>query len=799
MKIRIKYKSCILLVLLSNFIIQAQTAVNLKGAVSGKVLDEKALALPYANITIFDLNKKIIVGGITSENGEFKIEEIPLGKIIIEVSYNSYNTFSKQVILDNSNKKYNVGDIKLQPNSSLLEEVVVVGEKSTFSFKRDKKVFNVGKDVLAQSNSALDVLENIPSVSVDVGGKVSLRGNPNVTVLINGRQSGLTLNNALDQIPAINIESIEVITNPSAKYESTGSAGILNIVLKKNKKEGVNGQVSLRFGYPVDSRIGGSVNYKADKLNFFATVGNRYTDYIGRYTMNQTSSSLGANSALSQVEKENRHDDGILFYGGVDYSFNSKNTLTLAYNINDTKDRDKSEINYDYFTNNQLDNSLIRNGKSRENRSYNQVELNYLKTFDKKGRKFTVDFQYDFWDSTKDWSIITERVAPFTGTIEQLRTNSKNGNKDYVLKTDYVTPVKEKGKLETGLKGEYRNVTNKYLAENFITDEWLIYDGLDNDLDYKETIGAAYMQYGNEFGKFNYLLGLRDEYTSVEIRDVNKIFTKDINYNGLFPTVHLGYDFSEKAGLQLSYSKRITRPSIWDLNPFNEIKDFTYQNVGNPDLNPAYTDAFELAGNKNFEKVTLAASVYYQRTKDFFQNYTFQNGDNSFIVQPINLDLENRHGIEASINYNPIKRLSLFTVFNFYKFSQEGNYGDQNFDFSSQFWQFQFRAQAKLPKDFNVQAFFDFQGENKNAQTVTASIYYLNLSFNKNILSNRMTLAFNATNVLDSRVQKQVTTNQNYLLERDANRNAQRFYITILYRFAEKQFKERYIKESNRN
>ncbi|MBS7233715.1 TonB-dependent receptor [Flavobacterium psychroterrae] len=798
MKIRIKFKSCFSILLFLCFLVKAQAQANFKGVLSGKVLDEKSEPLPFANVTILDENKKIILGGISGENGEFKIENVPLKKLIIEVSYTNYNTFSKQIILDESNKKFNLGIVKLEVNTTVLAEVVVVGEKSSVSFKRDKKVFNVGKDILAQSNSALDILENIPSVSVDVSGQVSLRGNANVTILINGRQSGLTLNNALDQIPAINIESIEVITNPSASYQSTGSAGILNIILKKNKKEGINGQVSLRYGVPIDSRIGGSINYKAEKLNFFATVGNRYTDYLGRYTSSQASTT-NANTNLNQVEKENRHDDGQLFYGGLDYSFNSKETFTLAYNINHTNDSDKSVINYDYFINNKLDNGLLRTGKSKENRSYNQVEMNYLRTFDKKDRKFTIDFQYDFWDSTKDWNILTEQVYPTIATSQQLRTNSKNGNKDFVLQTDYITPIKLKGKFETGLKGEHRTVNNKYLAETFETDQWLVYQGLDNDVDYKETIGAGYAQYGSEMGKFTYLLGLRDEYTSVKISDVNKVFTKDINYNGLFPTAHFGYNFSEKLGTQLSYSRRINRPSILDLNPFNEIKDFTYQYIGNPDLNPSYTDAYELSGNKNFEKVSINASVYYHRTTDFFQDYIAKTGENSFTVQVVNLDLEDRYGFETSINYSPIKRLSLYSSFNYYKFSQEGFYEDQNFDFSNQFWQIQFRAQVKLPKDFNIQGFFDYQGENKNAQTVTASLHYLNITLNKSLLSNKMTIGLNASNVLDSRVQKQVTTNESYILNRNSNRNAQRFYLTILYRFAEKQFKERTIKESNRN
>ncbi|MGH2666780.1 TonB-dependent receptor domain-containing protein [Flavobacterium sp.] len=793
-----RFKSAILLLLFFSILTNAQTKINLKGTISGKIVSEKSEPMPYANITVLDSDRKVLLAGITEANGVFEMA-VPLQKLFIEVSYNGYITLSKEIVLDDSNKKSNLGEQKLQLDVNFLNEVVVVGQKSTLSFKRDKKVFSVGKDILAQSNSALDILENIPSVTVDAGGQVSLRGNSNVTVLINGRQSGLTLNNALDQIPAINIEKVEIISNPSASYQATGSAGILNIILKKNKKDGINGQMTLRYGVPIDSRIGSSVNYKTDKLNFFATIGQRYTDYIGKYSSNQMSNQLGANRTLHQFEDENRHDDGKLFYGGFDYYFNDKETLTLAYNINVTKDTDKSLIGYDYYTENLADSVFVRNTKSLENRSYNQLELNYLKNFEKKGRKLTVDFQYDFWNSTKDWNINTQKTMPVMESSKQLRTNNLNGNKDFVLQTDYSTPIKEKGKLEFGLKGEHRNVSNKYLAENVVGNQWQVFNGLDNDLDYKETIGAAYVQYGGEWRKFDYLLGLRDEFTSVKIEDVNQMFAKNINYNRLFPTVHLGYTISEKSGLQWSYSKRINRPSIWDLNPFNEIKDFTYQFAGNPNLDPEYTDAFEFAANKNFDKIYLNASLYHHRTKDFMQYYVYQDADNSFVALPVNLDSETKYGFETSVNYNPIKRLSLYSSFNFFRFSQKGIYEDQDFDFSNQYWQFQMRAQVKFPKEINFQGFLNYVGKSRNAQSATASNYYLNLSLNKSFLSNKLTVGFNAINVLDSRKEKQVTKNENYTLNRISNRNAEQFNITLLYRFAEKQFKERQVKDSNRN
>ena len=794
-----KIKSIFLILSFFSLLARSQSSSTGKGSLTGHVVDEKQQPLPYVNVVVLDSARKLLEGTITEENGKFTIEKLPLGHLIIEMSNFGYMPYSKDFSLNKENNSLDLGDISLTPNLTLLNEVEVSSEKSMLLLKKDKKVFNVGKDVLAHSHSALDILENIPSVSVNANGQVSLRGNSNVTVLINGKRSGLTLNNALEQVPAVNIDRIEVITNPSSNYDASGSAGILNIILKKNTDNGLNGQVTARVGIPTDYRISPSLTYKNNKINIFTTLGILYTDYVGRYQSTQVSRQLGLSRSLNQDERENRHDDGQLFYGGLDYYFTDKTSITAAYNINKTKDSDVSRIDYNYSKEGNLDSALSRRGTSIENRSYNQIEFNFTHNFDKKDKKYTVDFQYDFWNSNKDWDIQTTRIFPTISDPSKLRTNNKNGNKDFVLQTDFSLPIKEKSKFETGLKGEYRNVYNYYLAEHFVTDSWLIFNGLDNQLDYNEMIGAAYAQYGSEMGNFNYLLGVRNEFTEVRIKDHKGVFNKNIQYNNLFPTVNLGYKLSEKSDLQLNYSRRITRPSIWILSPFNEIKDFTFQFAGNPDLNPSYTNAFELSVNSNLSKVTLNSSVYYHQTTNFFQDYLFQDSTGSFITKPINLPLEDRYGIDASINYNPIQRLKLFLNFNLYGFKQQGTYGEQNFDYSNKFWEMQARSQIKFPKEINFQAFLGYVGKNKNAQTITKPLYYLNLSLNKSFFSNKLTIALNASNVFNSRAERTLTVNPNYTFERSANRNAQRYNISIIYRLTKNQFNERRIKESNRN
>ena len=319
------------------------------GELSGTLLEDKTdLPLPYASVVLKDGEGNITEGVITDEEGKFRIAEMEQGSFSLEIQYTGFQTFSTNIEIESDSQTVNLGTIRLKEDATQLNEVVVTGETSQVSLRLDKKVFNVGKDILAQSGSVTDVLGNVPSVSVSPSGGVSLRGNSNVTILINGRRSGLTSNQALEQIPADNVERVEVISNPSARYDASGSAGIINIILKKNKDKGLSGQVRLVTGIPTDLRVIGSLNYKTEKFNFFSNLGIRYTDYVGLYTTDQETNSDGAIVTLDQRQDEDRHDDGQFFYFGTDYYINDNNIITAAFLRNETKDGDETDLNYNY-------------------------------------------------------------------------------------------------------------------------------------------------------------------------------------------------------------------------------------------------------------------------------------------------------------------------------------------------------------------------------------------------------------------------------------------------------------------
>lgn len=761
-------------------IVNTQTISN--GIISGKLADKKdVFPLPYVTVSVKDINAKNILTVISDDKGIFRLEGLPLGNLNLQFSLMGYQTLNRTITLSTTSHKADLGTVTLVQDARVLSEVSVTAEKPGISLKLGKKVFEVGKDILAQSGSVNDILNSVPSVAVSPEGAVSLRGNSNVTVLINGRQSGLTQSNSLDQIPAGLIEKIEVITNPSSRYDAAGSAGILNIILKKNKTGGFNGQLKVVGGIPNETRVNPSLNYKSDKINFFSTLGIRLSDYKGFYSSNQTSISNGQTNSLNQTQDEKRHDDAKLIYLGIDYLINNHNVITAAYLKNATHDHDKSILNYQY-SGNDGDNTLVRNGESWEKRDYNQIEFNYTRTFEDTRKKFTVDMQYDFWNSDKNWILNTQKIFPTTENLPGIRTSSIGSSKDFLLKTDLEQPINEKTMLEVGLKAEQRSVITDFNAEQQQGDEWFIYNNIDNKLEYDELIGSAYAQVSNKGKKFSYMLGLRSELTKISIKDRVGTYRNDKNYTRVFPALNLGYQITETSSAQFSYSKRINRPSLWMIYPFNELTDLNSQYIGNPNLNPSYADVFEIGFLKNWGTLTFNPSIYYQNNSGFIQDYTYRN-DGVFYTTPVNIEREIRNGIELSLLYNPLKWLQINAEINAYNFKHKGLYLNQDFNFNGQILTGRLSTQIKYPKILNVQTRYNFTGPRNNAQAHMAAIHNLDIGLSRNIFTDKATVSFDGTNILNSRKTKTTTTGENYVFNQLSNSNAARYRLTFVYRF----------------
>lgn len=795
-------RSLLILSILCCFIgSMAQQAVLTKGiTVHGLVHEQQAKTpIAYVTVSILDQSSKLIAGSITDEKGAFTLTGIPTGNLTIQFSLMGYQTIIRP--LQTASNNINLGTITLTTDPLLLKEIAVVGEKSAISLKLDKKVFETGKDILSQTGSATDLLNSVPSVSVSPTGAISLRGNGNVLVLINGRRSGVVEGNALEQLPADQVERIEVITNPSSRYDAAGSAGIINIILKKNKKAGINGQLRVVGGIPNETRITPSLNYKSDKINLFSTFGIRLSDYVGLYKTKQTIQNGANTNLLNQVQDEDRHDDAKMLYLGADIILNNYNTITAAFLKNATNDHDKTVLNYAYATAGKgSDSSLVRKGESWEKRNYNQVEFNYTKTFLKPGKKYTFDTQYDFWNSDKDWNLNTNKLFPQNISQPGIRTSSIGASKDLLLQTDFVQPLDSISTFEMGLKMENRRVTSDFKAEQQQGNDWIIYDGINNRLAYNELIGSAYAQYASRFGKIAYQLGLRTELTKIKIEDRTGSYHNNKDYTRLFPTLNLSYPFSTSATLQGSYSRRINRPSLNLLYPFNELTDFNSQFVGNPELNPSFAHVFEVGFLKNWGTFTFNPSVYYQNNSETLVEYTTRNQQGIFITSPINITGETRKGLELSTLYNPFKWLQLNFELNAYRFKQTGSYKDQNFDFTGDALTSRIGTQLKLPNKLAFQVRYNFTGAQSNAQSRNQAIHNIDFGASKNLFKDKATLLLDATNLFDLRQFTTTTTGINYVLEKTNRPNAARYRLTFVYRLNLKENQAvRQAKTGNRN
>ncbi|WP_374175240.1 TonB-dependent receptor domain-containing protein [Flavobacterium tructae] len=773
--------------------LSAQSLTQVSGTLTGEDPNEK---LAYASV-IVKQNALMVETVITNDKGEFKIEGIKTGKYIFEFQFLSFETSTMVLTVDGSKSNINLGTIKLKSNVTSLKEVVITSETSQVSLKLDKKVFDVGKDLISRGGSATQVLDNVPAVRVDATGAVSLRGNSNVLILINGRKSGLTSTQGLEQIPAESIKSVEVITNPSSRYDAAGSAGIINIVLKKNTKDDLSGSMTLVGGVPFDSRVLGSVNYKKGKFNLFSNFGTRYTDYVGLNTRGQVTTSNGNALFLDQREDQKRHDDGRLVYLGLDYSINDNNTITTAFYRNGTKDLDKNTLNYK-FSGDGIQNTYIQTiGDSEENRSYNQLEFNYTKTFKKPDRKFTVDFQYDFWNSIKDFNIQRRTIDPDKQDLSVINTRSNRSSDDIALQSDFVTPLSETANFEAGVKAEHRIVSTDFAADEEKGGTINPIDGFNNGLDYKEQIFAAYAQYGNKIKKISFLLGLRTEFTNIQIEDqkTSRVL-RDSSYTRLFPTVNLSYPLTAKTTAQLNYSQRINRPNLDQLNPFPELQDFNSRTFGNINLLPSLTDGLEFSILSKLKGIVITPSIYYSKTRNNFQYFTTQNDAGIFETFLVNLDNEKRFGIEVSAQYAPVKWLSLSGEINAYNFSQKGSVGTTNLDYSNETWTATLMSQIKFPQSLSFQSKFEYQAPVSDAQTHTKSYYYLSLALGKALFKNNATLTLAVNNVFNTRKIRETTIGSDFVVNQMTNFNAARWNLNFNYRF--NKGKNRKEQKSNR-
>jgi outer membrane receptor protein involved in Fe transport len=801
------------LVLLITTISFAQKEIT----ITGKVIDaEEKFALEYATISFINKTENTVVtGGITDFDGKFEIE-VPSGTYDVKIEYLSYKTKTyTDKLLD---KSINLGTVSLSLNLEALDTVEIIAERTTADIKLDKKIYTIGKDLTVQGGTVSDVLDNVPSVSVDVEGNVALRGNDDVRILINGKPSGLVgLNSteALRQLPAEAIERVEVITSPSARYDAEGTAGILNIILRRSKLQGLNGAITLNTGYPTQAGISGNINYRTGDFNFFNTTSYNYREIPGNSYSN--SEFIPSGDRLEETRKFDRERKGISSNFGVEWYINDSASLTTSIQFRDSNNEQESTNRIVEFENS-TNTTTYRNRFDPETEDDKTIQytINFDKQFgDDSNHKFTANFQYES-SSELEASLIQQEGI----NVEDVMTDE---NQDRIfLQSDYVLPIGEESQFEFGYQGRFQTLDTDYeisFRDND-TGEFELSTDLSNNLVYREYVNAFYTQFGSKIkSKFSYLLGFRMEDTKITIdqQTTNQFDRK--SYVSFFPTVNLAYELGENENVTLGYNRRIRRPRSRFINPFPSRSSATNLFQGNPDLDPSFSDTYDLGYYKKFSnKVTLNTSIYYQRTTDTF-NFINIGTDDYFIFEtnqiinasdpnfaqinqdydliqiirrsPVNLATNDRYGFEFTLTYRPIKKWNINGNFNIFQSVTEGFYEGTDFGAENLSWFVRLNNKYTLPGNIDWQTRLNYRGPNEDAQNKNEGIFSTDLAFSKDLFKDRASIAINVSDVFNSRKRKSETTTSTFYSNSEFQWRERTFNLSFTYRFNQQKKRER--------
>ncbi len=772
---------------------------TLQAQINGKVTDaQTGESLPYATVSLFSITDSLLVDGtITDESGSFEINGQP-GDYFAKVEFLAYEAMVIEKIVVKK-APIDLGTIKLRAASTMLGEVVVQAEKSTMQMSLDKRVFNVGKDLGNAGGNAAELLSNIPSVQVDVEGNVSLRGSGNVRILIDGKPSGLVSFNGaagLQQLQGSLIERVEIITNPSARYEAEGVGGIINIILKKEQRNGFNGAFDLIAGYPENYGVALNLNYRHQRFNFFVNYGVSYRTSPGGGSIFQRS--FAGDTTFIYRQKSTRDQEVIAqnVRGGLDFYFNPKNILTAAYTLRRTNGDRTMNIRYWDFVGNEnnLTSISTRSQLEKEIEPNAEYSLTYKKTFDRQGHEFIAEARLqDNWEDS-DQDFVEKFYLPDgspSGAIDKLQSSfNKETERQLLLQADYVHPFSKNRKVEGGLRSTFRNLSNEFKVTELKDGTWVTVNGLDDKFHYDENILAAYGIFGDKLGKFSYQLGLRAELTDLTTALLETDFRNDQDYLNLFPSAHLTYELPSENAMQVSYSRRVNRPRYRDLNPFVTFSDERNFWSGNPNLQPEFTDAYEVGHIKYMNNGSLSSSLYYRHTEGKIERIRRVNAAGIAATMPENLTTEDAFGLEFTAAYNLAKWWKMDGNFNFFRSITDGANLGADFQADTYSWFTRLTSRFTFWKKTDLQLRGNYEAKQQTTQGYRKPNYFLDVAISQDILKNNATLTLNVSDLFNTRRHRHVSEGVTFYTENDFQWRRRQVNLTFSYRLHQQKKKE---------
>ena len=738
------------------------------GTVTGIIIDnEFKEPIPYATISVSTPQGELVTGAVTSGDGTFSLDKLKDGIYIFKAQFMGYKTYSKEIEVKGGNRTIDIGTISMVAEIAELKSVDVVAERSTIEQRIDRKVVNVGKDLTTVGATASEIMNNIPSLAVDQDGNISMRGNENVRILIDGKPTNIPAAQLLKQIPSTSIKSIELITNPSAKYNPEGMSGIINIILHKNSKLGFNGNLNTGVTIGEHTRYTGSLdmNYRAGKLNFFGNFGTNggkreQLGIIQNFTNNYTERINFLNDSESY-----------LFKVGVDFYLDDKNTFSVYTNQNYYMGEPvgKARILFDDPANGNIFQDFFIDMENITH-TYNFV---YNHDFNTEGHKLILEADHS---TTNE-----EEVARFEysggGAIDfdSYRDDVDEELSNTTFNLDYENPFSETAKLELGAEARLRRSTNDYRTTN---------ESLENALyDYDNNIYSLYSTFGQSWEKWSYQLGARLERYDVEaVLDGDLIYETD--YLTLYPSAFLSYKFNEMKTIQLSYGRRVDRPGLNQVNPVREFSTPRITGVGNPELDPQFTNSLELNYTHNFKKGSFTGGVFYRLIEDEISQVLLIDPEDPsrLLLTYRNWDDNTAYGFELSGRYKPFSWWSLNPSFELYSSTEKGVVGTEYMEVEAIAYSFRLSQSFNVTKKLTLQLFGMYRSPTEMLQIEPEEFYFVNAGARYSFLEDKATLSLNFNDIFDTQ-EFSFTSDVPYQQRGRFKGDTQTVYLGLSYRF----------------
>lgn len=803
----IKYTFFIFFLLISSGVF-AQNNTGLTRTVKGKTVDDKTnIALDFATVTLFKANsEKPLMAAQTDLNGNFAFQNIESGSYKLTINFLGYETYTRNFQVGSQQKVVNLGNLKLKQSSvSVLNEVVVTGKKDVIQLGIDRKVFNADQNLVTQGGTATDLLATIPSVQVDLDGNISLRGTSNVRVLIDGKPStfgGGDISAILQSLPANAIDKVELITNPSSKYDPEGQSGIINIVLKRNLIRGINGNATLSAGRYENYNANIGLNYRNEKWNYSANYSFREGDRLGA-GFNSTTFLNNTITApyTSSNQTSNRFNRNHTIKAGIERFFTQNTSLGLSANLNLRKGDDIENVNQLFFDANQniTDRGPGFTKELEDNKGYD-INLDFLHKFKRKGEELSSNLSFGRRTEDEYENIVQDFFDPAgnisTSRIGMNRVNNVAEKMNNInLQLDYTRPLTDNSKLETGYRSTLRYSDEDQISDTLIlnTNNFVRDRGLSNLFELEDIVHAVYANYQNQFTEsFGMQVGLRAEqaYLNTDISglDENNILQTSsgrLDYLRVYPSIYFTQKFAGENQLQLSYSRRVNRPRGWQVNPFPDVSDRYNIRIGNPNLRPEDIHSYELSYAKFWRMVTFTSSVYFRQVNDIVQGIRQENPDQNggTITQFYNIARNRSMGLELISRANITKNWTVTGNLNFFQTYFKGDEGLGINDNDGFNWNGNINTTINITKQLAGQANFFYMAPRTLSQGTMKEMTGLDAGLKYDIMNRKASIGFNVQDVFDSRRFGMNTMNETFIQDFQRRRLGRIYNLSISYRF----------------